>query len=328
MKIQDIVVLNTVTVLGTDAAVDSNGILNVIGADSIKANRITNMSIQPYVAEVSQVDTLTISAVDNTTYTLAISGVNKQTNAAYFRQYSVTSGTSATATTIGDLFRTEINNDAYVNVTASGTTTLVLTADAGFPAFTTIESDANITIATPTTTAAVIGKGLGSQISADYPSAVYPEIANIVAANEYTTVQIDYEDVGAYGENNTLGNSYKSLLLFVNEGADNFDDLLGTYGTLTGLNAGYRVAISNPATTTAAVTITTGVITLASGSATFVTLDARANDHIVINTGTSFSTFTDVVINSITTATTGVGNIYTAVSAEDFKFASWRPLPL
>jgi hypothetical protein len=203
---------------------------------------------------------------------------------------------------------------------------LVLTADAGFPAFTTIESDANLAVAN--TTPAVIGKGLGSQISADYPSAVYSEIADIVAANEYTTVQIDYEDVGAYGENNTLGNSYKSLLLFVNEGADNFDDLLGTYGTLTGLNAGYRVAISNPATTTAAVTITTGVITLASGSATFVTLDARANDHIVINTGTSFSTFTDVVINSITTATTGVGNIYTAVSAEDFKFASWRPLPL
>ncbi len=326
MKIQDIVVLNTVTANGTDAAVDSNGFLNVVGGDSIKANRITNMSIQAYVAEVAQVDTVTPSAVDNTTYTLAISGVNKQTNAPYFRQYSVTSGTGATATSIGDLFRTEINNDAYVNVTASGTTTLVLTADAGFPAFTTVESDANLSVAL--TTPAVIGRGLGSQISADYPSGVYSEISNIVAANEYTTVKIDYEDVSAYGENNTLGNSYKSLVIFVNQAATNFNDLLGTYGTLTGLKKGAQVTLSRPATTTAAITVTTGAIALAGGAVEFSTLGAQSGDYLVINTGTTWSTEAVTKITGIITEDDAFGTNVTAVSADVFKFAAWRPLPL
>lgn len=326
-KIKDIVVLNTVTANGTDASVDSNGLFNVVGLDPIKAERITDMVITPYVAETLQVTTVTIGTVtDGATYTLAIQGINRQTKATYFQSYSVVAGTGASTTTICDAFRAAIGTDPYVNVTVSGTTTLILTGVSGFPAFSVIENDAKLSASTGTP--AVIGSGLGSTITAQYPASQFPEISKIVAAGQYTTVRINYEDIFAYGENNTLGNSYNDIVLFVREGVTNFNDLLGTYGTLTGLNAGYRVILSRPATTTAAITVTTGAIALSGGTVTFPTLGAESGDYIVVNTGTSFSTESVTKITGITGATAGFGTQTVAASAEAFKYAAWRPLPL
>ena len=327
-KIKDIVVLNTVTANGTDASVDSNGLFNVVGLDPIKSERITDMVITPYVAERLQETTVTIDTVTpSATYTLAIQGINRQTKAAYFQSYSVVAAaTGASATTICDAFRAAIGTDPYVNVTVGGTSTLVLTGVSGFPAFSVIENDAKLSPATGTTP--IIGSGLGSTITAQYPASQFPEISEIVAAGQYTTVRISYEDIFAYGENNTLGNSYNDIVLFVREGVANFNDLLGTYGTLTGLNAGYRVILSRPATTTAAITVTTGAIALSGGTVTFPTLGAESGDYIVVNTGTSFSTESVTKITGITGATAGFGTQTVAASAEAFKYAAWRPLPL
>lgn len=326
-KIKDIVVLNTVTANGTDASVDSNGLLNIVGLDPIKASRITNMTITPYTAETLQITTVTIgTTTDGATYTLAIQGVNKQTGAPYFKSYSVIAGTGASTTTICDSFRAAISADPYVNVTTSGTTTLILTGVAGYPSFGVLENDAKLSASTGTP--AVIGSGLGSTITSTYPAENFPQLATIVAAGQYSTVSFTYEDIYAYGENNTLGDSYNDVLLFVREGVTNFNDLLGTYGTLTGLNAGFRVSLSRPATTTAAITVTTGAIALSGGAVTFPTLGAQSGDYLVVNTGTSFSTESVTKITGITGAAAGFGTQIVAASAEAFKYAAWRPLPL
>jgi hypothetical protein len=326
-KINDIVVLNTVTtstdpqtnLVSTPVMVDANGFLNVVGADSIKASRIQNMQIQPYVAEVLQETTVTIGTVtDGATYTLAIQGTNMQTGVAYFNSYSVVAGAGASTTTICDAFRSLIANDPYVNVTASGTTTLVLTAKSGYPAFSVLENDPKLSFTTGTT--AVIGVGLGSKISASYPASSFPAIANIVAAGQYTTVTIEHEDVSAYGEASALPNQYKTLTIFVREAVTNVDTLVGDYGTLTALKQGYRAVISAPATTTAAVTVTTGAIALADGSATFASLAAQSGDWIAIGAATT-------KITGITGAAAGFGTNVAAVGAATFLFSAWRNLP-
>lgn len=320
-KIKDIVVLNTVTANGTDASVDSNGLFNVVGLDPIKAERITDMVITPYVAETLQVTTVTIGTVtDGATYTLAIQGINRQTKATYFQSYSVVAGTGASTTTICDAFRAAIGTDPYVNVTVSGTTTLILTGVSGFPAFSVIENDAKLSASTGTP--AVIGSGLGSTITAQYPASQFPEISNIVAAGQYTTVRINYEDIFAYGENNTLGNSYNDMLLFVREGVTNFNDLLGTYGTLTGLNAGYRVTLS--AITGTAGSNTANVQTMTSG--VLGTEDVVAGDFIVGDTGSAANTVRKVI--STLTQTTFLTTTATAITGSTFRVAKWRALPL
>lgn len=330
-KIKDIVVLNTVTANGTDASVDSNGVLNILGTDAIKASRITNMVITPYVAETLQVTVITPTSANSTQYKFLVQGSNIQTGGTYSRTFTYTSSASASRLEIVNAFVTAINADPYINVVASqtgsgGSETLTLTAKTGYPSFGVIESDTNLSVST--TTPPVIGVGLGSTITATYSAENFPALANVVAAGQYTTVSITYEDIYAYGENNTLGNSYNDVLLFVREGVTNYADLLGTYGTLTGLNQGYAVTLSRPATTTAAITVTTGAITLAGGSVTFATLAAQSGDFVVVNTGTSFSTESVTKITGITGAAAGFGTQTVAASAEAFKFAAWRQLPL
>lgn len=279
-KIKDIVVLNTVTANGTDARVDSNGLFNVVGLDPIKASRITDMVITPYVAETQQVTVITPTAANNTLYTFMIQGINVSTRTTYSNSYSYTSSASATRLEIVNAFVSLVNSDPYVNVVATQTgsnpnETLTLTAKVGFPAFGVFENNVNITHST--TQNPVIGSGLGSTITAQYPAAQFPEISEIVAAGQYTTVRVTYEDIFAYGENNTLGNSYNDVVLFVREAVTNYNDLLGTYGTLTGLNAGYRVSFTAG---TGNLTINTNVATSATAGQ-ITTLGVESGDYLV-----------------------------------------------
>jgi hypothetical protein len=102
-----------------------------------KYNAISRASITPGVAEVLQVTTLTPVAANNSVYTIMIQQYNFSTGRTYTAQYSYTTAASGdTATTIGDAFRSQINNDQNIKIAATGTTTLVLTAEAGFPVFT------------------------------------------------------------------------------------------------------------------------------------------------------------------------------------------------
>lgn len=307
-------VLNTVTTLGTDAYVDANGYLNLEGTPAFKASSISDVVITPYVAEVSQVATVTIGTVsNNAVYTLSLICNDVNSGMITSVPLTVTSDSTATNTEIAAAFAAAINSMPELSVTATSTTTLVVTAKAGFPIFSLSSTDSKLSIAV--TTAGVVGTGSGAAMIDKYPSTSgyynaggFVNASKIVSTNNYAQVLVK----SVNGD---------SAVILVNAAATNYNDLLGSYGTLTGLKAGFRVVLSAPATTTAAVTVTTGAITLAGGSTTFATLGGRGGDFIVIGS--------DITrITGITGATAAFGTLTTAVSAATFKYAAWRNLPL
>lgn len=307
-------VLNTVTTLGADAFVDSNGFLQVAGFPAIKASEITGVEILPAVSEVLQVTDIVVStATANAVYSLNLM-VQNTTNSTYLPlTITVTSASSTSATAIATQFRDAINSYTGISVTAalSGADCRI-TAKTGFAVFRATTTDAKLTVSA--VTSGVAGRGLGSLLLQEYVSlnefynaGGFADVSKIEAASSYTEVDI-YSPKG-------------NITLLVKQGVTNFNDLLGSYGTLTGLNAGYRVVLSAPATTTAAVTVTTGAIALSGGSTTFATLGAQSGDFIAIGSDIT-------CITGITGLTAGFGTLTTAVSAATFKFAAWRNLPL
>jgi hypothetical protein len=226
-------VLNTVSPLGVDAIVDANGYLNLQGVPAFKTSSIDSVTITPYVAEAAQVSTVTIAtASPNALFSLSLICNNVTSGMIVSVPLTVTSDSSTSATEICDAFRAAINSMPELSVTASGTSTLVVTAKAGFPIFTLATSDAKMTIAT---TAGRVGVGTGTSLIGTYPSTAgyfnaggFTAASSIVATNNYTQVLVT----------STTGSS---AVILVNVAATNFNDLLGPYGTITGLKAGYRV---------------------------------------------------------------------------------------
>jgi hypothetical protein len=125
----------------------------VAGSAAIAADAFTITSTAsgpPAAAAIAQVDTVTPTVANNTTYILSVtpSGGSAQL-------FVYTSSGAATATEICDAFRALVNANPMA-VTASGTTTLVLTADVAGVAggFTTVDAGTG-TLGIVLTTAAV-----------------------------------------------------------------------------------------------------------------------------------------------------------------------------
>jgi len=309
-------VLNTVAPLGADAFVDANGFLSLQGSPAFKASSIDSMTITPYAGEQLQVTTVTVATVANDSiYTIPFVYTDSNSGMIESIPLTVLSDSSATNTEICDAFRALITGNTALNsiVTVSGTTTLILTAKAGFPIFSVATSDAKLSVVTGTLGRTSVGTG--TSLIGAYPSTAgyfnaggFTAASSIVATNNYTQVLIS----------STTGSS---AVILIKYDATNVGDLLGTYGTLTALKAGYRAILSAPATTTAAVTVTTGAIALASGAVTFATLGAQSGDFIVIGT--------DITqVTGVTGLTAGFGTLTTAAAAATFKYAAWRNLPL
>ena len=348
--ISAIKVLNSVTALGTDVSVGSDGIVNIASVAAVDAYNVRGVSVTVPQTEVSGVITITPTAASLAVYTFYINAFSLSTGLPKVLNVSFTSASGADATTISNQARAIINADTDLSVIASGTATIVLTAKATQPFFvvggllanvdsyssagaTTIFT--NLSAANGTAGRAVRGSVAYLQnkyaYSASGNALNYNELALLTSGFFYTEVVISYitttpSGSGAFkGEISTLeavvlvrANTDGSSSVFT---TTNYADLLGSYGTIPALAAGYRAVISAPATTTAAVTVTTGAIALSGGAATFATLGAQSGDYIVIGTDIT-------AITGITGLTAGFGTLTTAASAAVFKFSAWRNLPV
>jgi hypothetical protein len=314
MSVSLLNVLNTVTALGTDAYVDANGFLNLQGAPAFKASSISSMTITPYVAEVAQVSTVTVGTVsNNAVYTLSLICSDVNSGMIVSVPLSVTSDSTASNTEIAAAFAAAINSMPELSVTATSTTTLVVTAKAGFPIFTLSTTDSKMSIST---SAGTVGTGSGTSLIAKYPSLSgyynaggFASASSIVASNNYTQVLVS----------STTGSS---AVILINEGATaaNVASLVGTYGTLTGLNAGYRVVIpASAAQPTGNVSISSYIATAATAGQ-FALFQLQSGDFIV--SGTSVAK-----IGGVATAATAVTSLETLSSAS-YIVAYWRALPL
>lgn len=307
-------VLNTVTALGTDAYVGSNGFLNLQGSPAFKATSINSMTVTPYVPEDAQVSTATITVVSNALYSLSLICNDVNSGMITSVPLSVTSDSTALNTEIAGAFAAAINSMPELSVTAAVSMgVLVVTAKAGFPIFTLATTDSKLSIST---SAGTVGVGTGTSLIAKYPSTAgyynaggFAAASAIVATNTYTEVLIS----------SATGNS---AVILVKTGVANYADLLGTYGTLTGLQAGYRVSM---AAASANAAVSNGVITIATDvfyGNTDTNVGLQAGDVVAIG-GVGYPIAS--ILTGATAATYGTPN--DAMSAATV-YAKWRNLPL
>ena len=199
-----------------------------------KYNAITKASITTAVAEVLQVTTLTPVAAANSVYTIMIQQYNFSTGRTYTAQYTYTTAAAGdTATTIGDAFRSQINNDQNIKIAATGTTTLILTAEAGFPVFTVTILSVGGGLTQATGTPGVVAVGT--------PAALALQGIIVSTTDDYTTCHIEYSPVS--GQNIKDGVGVASVIdIYVNETDDTgFVTDLTTY--LDGSSAADATAI-------------------------------------------------------------------------------------
>ena len=346
--ISAIKVLNTVTALGTDVSVGSDGIVNIASVATVDAYNVRNVTITAPQAEVAGVITITPTSADNAIYTFYVNGFSKSTGLPKVVNVSFKSAATATATTISTQAKAIINADTDFSVAATGTATIVLTGATGFPFFTTRGTSAVVdsyssagattiftNLSAANGTAGKAAKGTVALLQNKYAYATsgnaltYSDLANLTAGYYYTEVVIDYiitnySGSGAFkGEISTL----EAVVLVKFDTAattastTNYADLLGSYGTITGLAAGYRVV-------GALITGTAGTL---SGATQTVTSGVLATTDGILPGDFLVSVTTPVIsrVISVLTNTTYVSSNTTVLtSASTINGFKWRNLPM
>jgi hypothetical protein len=306
--ITDLKVLNTVTALGADLVVGAN-YTTLGGSLSIPNVSIANIVSTDPVVEVKEVWTITPTAANNYTYSLVINGYSKTTGNPLSVPLTVTSDASGTATEICDLFRAQLAFYTDINVVASGTTTLVLTASgigstglSQLAKFVVVSTDGNLALVN--TTDGVPSIGLASQLAYEYPAnqqnsmSGYAAISNLTSGYYYKSIIINYA-VPATSGSNAYGSTTNtnSVVCLVKCGTTatpttaNYATLCDTWGTVAQLALGYKATI---VATGANVDFGSNLATRASGS--FITEKLVPNDIIAISDGATTTGSATVVL--------------------------------
>lgn len=184
----DYLVINSTDVTSTSWQV-VDGLVKIAGQNVCKYKELAKASVTASVAETLQVTTLTPTAAANSTYQIMIQQYNFSTGRTYTGTYTYTTAAAGdTATTIGDYFRAQINADPTLRVVATGTTTLILTAEAGFPVFTVTILSVGGGLTQTTGTPGVVAVGTTAALAL--------KGITVPAGKTYTTVHIEYAPVG------------------------------------------------------------------------------------------------------------------------------------
>lgn len=308
-------VLSTVQALGADCTV-SGKYAYITGFDPILVRGIVPTSVIAPVTEVLQVTTGTPTAANSTAYSISLTYYNTATSAMDTKIYTLSdSGAAATATTICDYFRSAINGDsATVPVTATGTSTLILTAVTGNSSAQAQFSVSNVgagTIAFVTGTAAVCAVGKGVHLkNGDYYS------SDLVDASYYYQVTINNNNQMPNGSSMQTSSLVNRNVLYVLSTATNVETLVGTYGTITQMLAG-NIATYAAGAGTLATTTSTGAIALAGGS-TFTADSIQVGDVLFQTSAAYFP------VSVITSQTAGFSSNTTAGSLSAAAFTVIR----
>lgn len=311
--------LSTVAALGADCKV-SNGFVYVTGLEPMLQKGIEPTSVIAPVTEVLQVTTGTPSVANSTFYGISITYTNKKTGILESITMDYTSKSDATTSGTGaqdicDYFRDAINGMSEIlPITASGTTTLVLTAVTGEYSSQAAFSVASygvgvITFATGTPAVIGVGKGIFLKGGNYYD-------ADLVDSSYYYQVIMNYANAEPTGSAMNVSNLVDCNVLYVLSTATNVDSLVGTYGTLTialtGKSATYVAGTGTLATTTG-----TGALALAGGSGFGV-------DGILVGDVLFLTTAAYFPVISITSQTAGYSSNTTAGSSGPAAFTIVR----
>lgn len=199
------------------------------------------------VAATLQVDTVTFTAVANTTYTLKVTQWDPVARKNIYRVYTYTSAASGdTATTIGDEFRAQITADSGIYIAASGGATLILTAE---NRVVTIDG-ASVTVpyATFTTTnvepaATAIALTTPGVVPIGTTATLALKGITVAAGMSFTTVHLEYNANGI-PTNSLQTNQPYVLDIYIDQASA---DLANTVAKFRYLLAGRMTSIGGPA---------------------------------------------------------------------------------
>jgi len=285
-------VLSSVTALGADVTVGTNGYVNISGAPAFKARSLSNITITTSVAEQLQIDTVTFATLTSgADYNLSFKCFDTVSGNPVIVPVTVTA-TAATAAVIAAQVVAAFNAfGSNLSVVASVSTDYaVFTAKTGFPAFLTAYYDSKMTVALSTAAIAGVGKGSALQTKWNtsagfYTAGIYAQSANIVATTFYTQVMFT---LASGAEVNLL--VAESTTVAATPTITNYYSLCGAYGSIGSLQKGYRAVI---VALGANVGVSSGVATRASGD--FITEKLRTGDALMVGSvsGTVIQPYAD-----------------------------------
>lgn len=313
-------VLSTLATGGGDANIVGYNIV-ITGAIPIDYRGIVGTSgIVTTVAETVQVDTITPTAANSTLYVLQL---NQTVSGGVVlnQQFVYTSDASATATEICNGFRTAINASNF-EIVASGGATLILTANAGYPVFTSSVSMSPGVLSVALTTPGVYAVNT-------YASLTAAGVEGLTAGKTYTSLQ--YQWVDLEGTVDKLTDSVvNQWTVYVDDSATNYAAFLVKLQSIVNAvaasplngflaDSGQSAAINATATATAA-QVATGRITSTSGAAVTITLPTGT--LLGAQLGASAGTMFDLIVDNTAGANTvtlapGVNCIESAWSVQE-----------
>jgi hypothetical protein len=306
--ITDLKVLNTVTALGADLVVGTT-YTTLGGSIPVPNLSIASIVSTDPVVEQKEVWTITPTAANSYTYSLVINGYSKTTGNKLSVPLSFTSDASATATEICTGFRALLASYTDLNVVASGTATLVLTASgigstslSQLACFEVASTDGNISAVNGTD--GIPSVGLASQLAFQYPAnqqnsmSGYADISNLASGYYYKSIVVNYAVPASSGSNAYASTTNtNSIVCLVKCGTSatpttaNYATLCDTWGTVAQLAAGYKATI---VAVGANVDFGSNLATRASGS--FITESLVAGDVIAVSDGATTTGSATVVL--------------------------------
>ena len=185
---------------------------------------VTGGMYQAGAAETLRVITVTPTAVNSTDYRIVLSVEKGQTfnnnlpNEVQTVFYHTTPASGGTATTIGDAFRSAINNHPFwsTRVVVTGTSTIIITAKAGFPIFSV---GIGLNLAQTVTTAGAPSVGIGATLLAN---GTFPTVDDgnglPVSGQTYNVISYDYEVESKAAMGGAIREKH---IIYVNSNANN-----------------------------------------------------------------------------------------------------------
>lgn len=239
---QRYVVFNTIQASAADLVFDDGEIYLGDPLERLcEVREVVHYDSDAAVAEQLQETTLTPTAGNNQTYEIYITQWNPVTGRTMEFQFShETAASGATATTISTAFKDAVNAATalgQLEIDATGTTTIVLDALAGYAIFnvTILQTGGGFTQATGT--AGIAASGTAAAL------ALQGITDGITAAASYTTIVISYQPITGQNITERVGN-LQVLTVYLNEAASNFSTLAAAFNYLF---ASRTTSIGDPA---------------------------------------------------------------------------------
>jgi hypothetical protein len=228
----------TVTASAADITV-ANHILNIgattlaplPGRQTIDVRKIEKAALVTAVAETRAIWTVTPTFAASQEFSIIITQIINGT-AKQMVATAYTAASGGNITSLCDALRAVINANTTMQIVASGTTTLILTANAGYPL---IPSVSQVSLSsTPGVFASFTATQAGVAAKGTYAALIAQGVSSdiIVAGQSYSNFRIEYLAASSNDPGGNVSQQRNTLNLYINAGATNYAALATRIGEI------------------------------------------------------------------------------------------------